>query len=978
LNIKFNIMKKILFILFIFILRLNAQDVTKYVNPFIGTGGHGHTFPGASMPFGMVQLSPDTRLTGWDGCGGYHYSDSILYGFSHTHLSGTGVPDYCDVLIIPTVGDVKFKNSEYSSSFSHYNESASPGYYSVLLGKYNIFAELTATRRVGFHRYKFPESNSSNIILDLVHRDEVLESSIQIIGNDEIRGLRRSKYWAKNQYVYFVIKFSKPFKRCGIADNDILLSEVPEANSKSLKAFVTFDTKKDEEILVKVGISAVSTDGASYNLNDEIPNWDFEKVRINAKTEWNKELGKILVEGGTDDQKTIFYTALYHSFLAPNLYSDVDGNFRGRDFEIHKTDGFDNYTVFSLWDTYRAEHPLLTIIDQKRTNDFINTFLAQYEYGGLLPVWELSANETFCMIGYHSIPVIIDAYVKGIKGYDVQKIYNAMKHSSETNLYGLESYRNLGYVSQDKEHESVSKTLEYGYDDWCIAQMSKSLGFQEDFKKYIQRAQSYKNIFDPSTGFMRAKTNGEWYYPFNPFEVNSNYTEADAWQYCFYVPQDVRGLANFIGGKKEFEQKLDELFTADSKMIGMDLTDITGMIGQYAHGNEPSHHMAYLYDYIGSSWKAQYYAHKILTEFYKNDPDGLIGNEDCGQMSAWYVLSAMGFYPVCPGQLMYSIGTPIFDKVTINLENGKQFIIKTENVSNDNFYIQSATLNGKAYSKCYLNHNNIMNGGEIIFNMGSEANPKWGNGELDVPISSINDELINPVPFIVADSKTFKKYQFIMLKSIDAESKVYYTLDGTEPGMNSSFYQKPIRLDKTTVVKAFAFSKDYGRSKTIEGKFTKLPEGRSIKLISKFSPQYTGGGDDALIDLQRGEKNWRLGQWQGYLGVDFEAIVDLGKIQLVKKVSPNFLQDVRSWICFPIEVVFEISDNGKDFKFAGTTTFDNDIKESKRVEIKSFDIQLNKETRYIKIKAKNYGKLPEWHPGAGDPSFIFIDEIVIE
>jgi predicted alpha-1,2-mannosidase len=971
-------MKKILFILFIFILHLNAQDVSKYVNPFIGTGGHGHTFPGASMPFGMVQLSPDTRLAGWDGCGGYHYSDSILYGFSHTHLSGTGVPDYCDVLIVPTTGEVKFKNSEYSSSFSHNNESASPGYYSVLLDKYNIYAELTTTRRAGFHRYKFPESNSSNIILDLVHRDEVLESSIQIIGNDEIRGLRRSKYWAKNQYVYFAIKFSKPFKKCGIADNDVLLPSITESNGKSLKAFVTFDTKKDEEILVKVGISAVSTDGASNNLNAEIPDWDFNKVRVNANAEWNKELGKILVEGGTDDQRTIFYTALYHCLLVPNLYSDVDGNFRGRDFEIHKANGFENYTVFSLWDTYRAEHPLLTIIDQKRTNDFINTFLAQYEYGGLLPVWELSANETFCMIGYHSIPVIVDAYVKGIKEYDVQKIYDAMKHSSETNLYGLESYRNLGYVSQDKEHESVSKTLEYSYDDWCIAQMSKSLGYTEDFKNYIRRAQSYKNIFDPSTGFMRAKTNGEWYYPFNPFEVNTNYTEADAWQYCFYVPQDVRGLANFIGGKKEFEQKLDELFTADSKMIGMDLTDITGMIGQYAHGNEPSHHMAYLYDYIGSSWKAQYYAHKILTEFYKNDPDGLIGNEDCGQMSAWYVLSAMGFYPVCPGQLMYSIGTPIFDKVTINLENGKQFVIKAENVSNENFYIQSATFNGKGYNKCYLNHNNIMSGGEIIFNMGSEANPKWGNGDLDVPISSINDELINPVPFIVADSKTFRKYQFIMLKSVDPDSKVYYTLDGTEPRMNSSFYQKPIHLDKTTVVKAFAFSNDYGRSKTIEGKFTKLPEGRSIKLISKYSPQYTGGGDDALIDLQRGDKNWRLGQWQGYLGVDFEAIVDLGKIQYVKKVSPNFLQDVRSWICFPKEVEFEISDNGRDFKFAGTTTFDNDIKESKKVEIKSFDIRLNKETRYIKIKAKNFGKLPEWHFGAGDPSFIFIDEIVIE
>lgn len=971
-------MKKILFFFLAFVVCVNAQDLTKYVNPFIGTGGHGHTYPGAVMPFGMVQLSPDTRLDGWDGCSGYHYSDNVLYGFSHTHLSGTGCSDYGDVLLMPTVGDVSFKNKEYSSAFSHNNEYAIPGYYSVLLSKYNIFAELTSTNRVGFHRYKFPESNSSNVILDLVHRDVVLESSIQIIGNDEICGLRRSKNWAKDQYVYFCIKFSKPFKKCGIEDSGKLLSELLEANSKSLRAFVTFDTKKDEEILVKVGISAVSVDGARKNLETEIPDWNFEKVKNNANEVWNKELGKILVEGGTDEQKTIFYTALYHSFLAPNLYVDVDGNYRGRDLKIHNAEGFDNYTVFSLWDTYRAEHPLLSIIDQKRTNDFINTFIVQYEQGGLLPVWELSANETYCMIGYHSVPVIVDAYVKGIRGYDEKKAFDAMKHSSETNLFGLESYRNLGYVTQDKDHESVSKTLEYGYDDWCIAQYAKTIGANEDYKTYIRRAQSYKNLFDPSTGFMRAKINGEWWFPFDPVEVNNNYTEANAWQYSFYVPQDIRGLSNYYGGKNYFEQKLDELFTADSKMIGKDLTDITGMIGQYAHGNEPSHHMAYLYDYVNAPWKTQAMINKIQTEFHKNDPDGLIGNEDCGQMSAWYVMSTMGFYSVCPGQLQYAIGSPVFDKVTINLENGKQFVIKSENVSEKNYYIQSAKLNDKAYNKCYINHNDIMNGGEIDFTLGSEANTKWGSGDLDVPISSINDELINPVPFIVADSRTFKKYEFIMLKSIDEDSKVYYTLDGSEPTMNSSVYQKPVRLDNTTVVKAFSYNSILGKSKTIEGKFTKIPAGRSIKLISNYNPQYPGSGNDALIDLEKGSKNWRLGGWQGFLGVDFEAIVDLGKVQFVKKVSPEFIQDVGSWICFPTRVDVEISENGKDFVSAGSVVAEVDLKLSSKVEISSFDVKIEKDTRYIRIKAKNYGKMPAWHPGAGDPAWIFIDEIGIE
>lgn len=971
-------MKKVIIFLIVLSLKISAQDLTKYVNPFIGTGGHGHNFPGASLPFGMVQLSPDTRLSGWDGCGGYHYSDSVIYGFSHTHLSGTGVPDYCDVLLMPTVGEIKFINKEYCSGFSHKNESASPGYYSVMLEKYNIFAELTASKRAGFHRYRFPESNSSNIILDLVHRDEVLESSIQIIGSDEVRGLRRSKYWAKNQYVYFVIKFSKPFKKFFIQDKDNITSNFKEANGNFLKASFSFDTKKDEEIMVKVGISAVSSDGAMENLKAEIPNWNFEEIRENANKQWNKELGKILVEGGSEENKTIFYSALYHCLLVPNLYMDVDGSYRGMDKNIHKAEGYDNYTVFSLWDTYRAEHPLLTIIDQKRTTDFIKTFLSQYEYGGLLPVWELSANETFCMIGYHSVPVIVDAYIKGIKDFDILKAYDAMKHSSETNLYGLESYRNLGYVNQDVEHESVSKTLEYGYDDWCISQMSKMLGNKEGFKTYIRRAQSYKNVFDPSTGFMRGKTNGEWYYPFDPSEVNNKYTEANAWQYTFYVPQDVRGLANFMGGKKEFEQKLDELFTADSKMTGMDLTDITGMIGQYAHGNEPSHHMAYLYNYVGVPHKTQFYVRKILTDFYKNDPDGLIGNEDCGQMSAWYVLSAMGFYPACPGQLMYTIGTPIFDKVTINLENGNQFIIKAENISDRNYYIQSATLNGKDYTKCYLSHNVIMNGGELSFRMGSEANKKWGSSDTDVPISSINDELINPVPYIVADSKTFKKYQYIMLKSIDPESKVYYTLDSTEPNMNSSIYVKPIKIEKTTIVKAFSYNKDFGRSKTIEGKFIELPEGRSIKLISKYSPQYTAGGDDALIDLQFGVKNWRLGQWQGYQGVDFEAIIDLGEVQFVKNVSPNFLQDVRSWICFPTEVQFQFSENGLEYNYGGVTPNEQDIKESKKVEIRSFTCNINKRTRFIRIKAFNFGKIPEWHEGAGDPAWLFIDEIIIE
>jgi len=974
-------MKKIIVLFIALISQISfAQnsDLTQYVNPFIGTGGHGHTYPGASVPFGMMQLSPDTRLEGWDGCSGYHFSDSIIFGFSHTHLSGTGVPDYCDILIMPFTGDTKLKNSDYASGFSHKNEAASPGFYSVLLEKYNILAEFTSTKRAGLHKYTFPESNLSDFIIDLKHRDNVIESSIEIVNNNELRGMRHSTGWARNQYVYFVIKFSKPFEHFSFYTDDEMVRGFQGTNGKNVKAIVGYKTKQNEVIYVKVGISGVSIEGALRNLDSEIPDWNFEGVINQAKEEWNKELSKIQVDGGTIDKKTIFYTALYHSMLTPNTYMDVDGNYLGRDFKIHKADNFVNYTVFSLWDTYRAEHPLLTIIDQKRTNDFINTFIAQYEQGKLLPVWELSANETYCMIGYHAVPVIADAMIKNIKGYDVYKAYEAMKHSADTSLFGLSYYRESGFVPQDKEHESVSKTLEYAYDDWCISQAAKKLEITNDmdFFRFNQRAQYYKNLFDPSTGFMRARMNGGWYKPFDPQEVNNNYTEANAWQYSFYVPQDMTGFIKLHGGKDKLSGKLDELFITESKMSGMDLSDITGLIGQYAHGNEPSHHMAYLYDYVNQPWKTQALIHKINTEFYKNDPDGLIGNEDCGQMSAWFVLSAMGFYQVCPGQLQYAIGSPLFEKVTINLENGNKFIIRAENLSDKNYYIQSAEMNGNKYNKCYITHNDIMNGGEIVFKMGSEPNKNWGARDEDVPVTSIDIKPIVKVPVIVSEKQSYQGKQTIELKTDIGEDKIYYVIGGGEPDLNSILYTKPFEINESVIIKAIAYNSEGECSKIVSAQFYKVPEGRSINILSKYSPQYTGGGDEALIDLAKGSRNWRLGYWQGYLGKDFEAVVDLGKVQFVKKVSGEFLQDVMSWICFPTDVEFEISSDGINFTKAGFVNTNMNV-ESKDLEIKDFGIPINKEARYIKVIAKNYGTLPKWHPGAGDPAWIFIDEILI-
>ncbi|HMD13686.1 MAG TPA: GH92 family glycosyl hydrolase, partial [Bacteroidota bacterium] len=578
---------KILLSLFVlFFSETLAGNLTQRVNPFIGTDAHGHTFPGATVPFGMVQLSPDTRVEGWDACSGYHYSDSTILGFSHTHLSGTGVADYGDILITPEVTDTLLP-----LKFNHQNEYASPGYYRVSLDDGKIGARLTTTTRVGFHQYAFT-SDREYIFINLHHGlgpDSVLESNIQIVNDHEIAGLRRSTGWAKDQYVYFDAQFSKPIISSGISINDTLRSGSLSASGTNLKIYAQFSASPSKRLLVKVGISSVSIENARKNLQSEIPGWNFNEVKYNAEKLWEKELSKITVEGGSKDQRTTFYTALYHVMIAPNVFSDVDGSYRGMDGKIHTADGFIMYTVFSLWDTFRAEHPLLTIIDQKRTLDFIKSFLAKYGQSGILPVWELASNETWCMIGYHSVPVIVDAYAKGIRNFDAEKALTAMEHSANLDHYGLEYYRKNGYIPGEKEPESVSKTLEYSYDDWCIARMCDLLG-RPNYEDFSNRAQFYKNIFDPSTGFMRPKVNGDWLTPFDPTAVTNYYTEANAWQYTFFVPQDIDGMIDLYGGKDRFIQKLDLLFTVNPVLTGRNQADISGMIGEYAQGNEPSHH----------------------------------------------------------------------------------------------------------------------------------------------------------------------------------------------------------------------------------------------------------------------------------------------------------------------------------------------------------------------------------------------------
>jgi predicted alpha-1,2-mannosidase len=966
----------------------SSNDLTQWVDPFIGTGGHGHTYPGAALPFGMVQLSPDTRVEGWDSCSGYHYSDNVIYGFSHTHLSGTGVPDYNDILLMPTVGDVKWKNDDpdnpapgYLSSFSHQNENAAPGYYKVQLSTYNITAELTATARTGIHRYTFPTGSKANIVIDLTHRDTVLDSGITFTSHNEIEGFRRSRSWARNQHLFFVARFSVPYDTHTVAIADVQRSPSTDKNDsyrgQNIKSFVTFNNPPAEPIVVKVGISAVSIEGARKNLDAETTGRSFLQIKSDARNSWNNALGKIKINGGSTPQRRIFYTALYHALLTPNLFTDADGNYRGRDLEIHRADGFTNYTVFSLWDTYRTLHPLFTIIEPERTNDFIKTFIAQFKQGGLLPVWELAANETFCMIGYHSVSVIADAYIKGLTDCDAETVYQAALHSANQDHHGLNYYKKMGFIPSEGDAESVSKTLEYAYDDWCIAQLADALGKKDDYNRFIQRAQYYKNIFDPSTGFMRAKLRGRWFEPFNPAEVNFNYTEANSWQYSFYVPQDVSGLIRLMGGKDKFAAKLDALFNADSNTSGHALPDISGLIGQYAHGNEPSHHMAYLYNYANQPWKTQQRVRQIMDTLYTDKPDGLSGNEDCGQMSAWFILSALGFYPVTPGSDVYVIGTPLFPEASIGLGNGKAFTVKATNVSDKNIYIQSATLNGQPLQKSFVRHADIMKGGTLTFTMGPEPNKEWAASDNDIPVSEITDHLILPVPYIKEGSRTFTTETRVALACITPGARIHYTLDGSIPTPQSTLYTEPLTVTRSMTINSIAVKDGSPPSPVLSAQFDKIPSGRTIKLNSQYAPPYSAGGNNALIDGIRGSGDHRTGTWQGYEQVDIDAVIDLGNVQAINQISTGFLQDINSWIFMPLHVQYSISTNGKDFKTIAR--IDNSIPLNKDGRItKNFTASFKTHNaRFIKIHAKNTGTCPPWHKGAGGKAWIFADEIVI-
>jgi predicted alpha-1,2-mannosidase len=947
------------------------QPLTSYVNTFIGTGGHGHTYPGATLPFGMMQLSPDTRLDGWDGCSGYHYSDEYIYGFSHTHLSGTGVSDYGDILIMPTDTMVFHNGADgkkgYRAHFSHAKESASPGFYKVHLDSTNIHVELTVTKRAGMHRYEFPDAENQIIIIDLEHRDKLLDYGMTKVNDFEYQGFRFSEAWASDQRLFFYIKLSHP------ARIPTFFHRTPDRRSRM--AGLELENPNNEPVYVSIGISAVDIEGAKNNLEAEIGSKSFEQLKLEANDIWEKQLEKIVVESADKDVKSNFYSALYHTMIAPNLYVDVDGRYRGMDLEIHQTTDFDYYTVFSLWDTYRAAHPLYTLIEQERTNDFINTLLAKYDEGGILPIWDLSANYTGCMIGYHGVPVIADAYLKGIRNYDARKALKAMMHSANRNHLGLESYKNTGFIPVEEESESVSKTLEYAYDDWSIAMMANAMGETDIEQQFLKRAQSYKNLYNPETGFMQGRFRNTWFGPFDPFEVNFNYTEANAWQYSLYVPQDISGLMKLMGGKENLEAHLDNLFSAEAKTSGRDQADITGLIGQYAHGNEPSHHMAYLYNFVNKPQKTQEKVNEILTALYKNAPDGISGNEDCGQMSAWYIFSALGFYPVTPGSNEYIIGSPIVEKASINFDDGNTFTIAAQGVENGMFYIENVLLNGTDLNRSFLHHEEITAGGTLEFIM-SAVPTTWGTSEAAIPKTEIAEPLITPAPYIARGEVAFKTSTEVELAVISKKADIFFSINNEE----FKRYDGPISITEKCILKTYA-QMDGVKSSILTTPFFKIDPNLSISLETEYANQYNAGGNDALIDGIKGARDFRTGAWQGYQDEDVIAIVDLGRVRPIDSIKVNFLQDQRSWIFLPTEVECYVSDNPHTFYKSLPKTEFSSADASEEIKIETVDFAMNNySARYVKIVAKNLGPVPQWHLGHpyNGKAWIFIDEIEIQ
>ena len=935
-------MKKIgIFLLVvIFFAACGEKSLTSYVNPFVGTDGHGHTFPGSIVPFGQIQPSPDTRLEGWDGCSGYHYSDDTIFGFSHTHLSGTGCEDYGDVLLMPsrvsdTREDATFCNGlpcdlndreDYKSHFSHANEEARAGYYKVLLEKTNTIVELTADRRVAYHRYSYDGEINNVFIIDLNHRDVLLDGSINYDPKDGIIvGHRHSSAWNPDQHLYFAIR------------GNVDLSNILFKEDHSYAIVYLPEGVKTLEL--EVAISGVDIEGAIKNLN-AAEYKTFDEARKGADSTWEAALGKLKVEGGTDEQKTCFYTALYHCMTSPYLWSDADGRYRGTDNQIHKADeGREVYTVFSLWDTYRALHPLLTQIEPERTVDFVYTAMKNFEQGGELPMWELASHETHCMIGYHAVPMMLEAYIHlaepdgTLAGYTPKELLEAMVATSNRTPE-QRAYAAQGYLSSEIDNESVSKTLEYAYDDWCIAQMAEIAGDTATARTYWIRSQSWQNIID-TNGFAHPKRNGGWVTPFDPTEVNNHFTEANSWQYSTYVPHDIEAWVSHIGGKDKAVAFLDSLFEGHNAMSGRDQADVTGLIGMYAHGNEPSHHAAWLYSLLGQPEKTEKYVHKILNELYTSQPDGLCGNEDCGQMSAWYVLASLGRYEVCPGDGGWVETKPIF------------------------------TLESSPFSTPHPPLSSIICPDSLRIT----PCPVFDDWRMQMGEEKIGEARVN----------TDKEVCFF--SPYDKSGKLFPVYNCLDSVRNRSMFVIIEGVKEADVT--FAAQIDgLLMSQPVTQHLVRTSTDKHVTYLTQPAPQYTENGPEGMVDNIYGNANYRIGGWQGWQG-DMVAVVELDKKQKICVVGLNCLENMRSWIFFPKSVKVEYSLDGENWKPYGevqNTTF-KPVHSRQEESVTHFFgvIKINPVlVKYIKVTATNFGALPDWHVSAGHQAWIFADEIIIK
>ena len=951
---------------------LNAQK-TNDVKTLIGTDAHGHTYPGATSPFGMIQLSPDTRQDSWDGCSGYHYSDKVIYGFSHTHLSGTGCLDYGDILFIPTIK--VWNENDFSMTFEHKNESATAGIYKVKnLNKQGIDAYLTTTERVGFHKYVFPASaKSTSIIIDLLWRDELLDYDYKILNDSTVVGYRCSKSWNENQKIFFATIFSSKISK-------------HKFDKQTKRLFLEFEPAEENNkktIEARTAISSVNEEGALKNLASE-ESIRFDKALTKNTALWEKELGKIEIFGGTQKQRDIFYTSLYHCMIAPNLYSDVDNRYRGMDDKIQNAKDYNRYTVFSLWDTYRTLHPLLSIIDQKRSMDFAKTFIDMQLQNGELPMWELASAETHCMIGMHGISVLAELYQKGIYAYpkltlesminnanpELREINKQNYTNKKHNLLGLDYFTKNGYISSEFEHEGVSKTVEYAYNMYCVAQVAKSQGRMDLYDEYIKKSQYYRNLINPATGFIHPKENGRFLPNFDLRQIDQNYTEGNGWHYTFYAPHDIPALINLMGGELEFCKKLDKLFSKSATPNGRNQADVTGLIGGYAHGNEPSQHSAYLYTYAGQPHKTQKYVRQILTTLYDDTPAGICGNDDAGQMSAWYVMSSMGIYPVSPVDEDYIITTPLFEKSVIHLENGKTFTIIAPEADKKK-YISEIYLNGKEINDYRISHEDIMKGGELRMILSNV--PVIENEVIEArKLNSKTDIVITPY-LSYEGTATFTDSLIVEAFAFYPEDTIELTF---ESGKTLSFVGKG-RFVLNESESLSMYSKNGKTSQKVEARFYKIPKGRKVKVLSKYNNQYTAGGDKGLIDQKRGGDNWKLGLWQGYWGEDFVAVLEVNKDGIPSRLGANFIQDQKSWIFLPSEVEYYVSDDGKNYKLLEVVK--NDMPErSEEILQKTFYTSKPIEHRFIKVIAKNIKKNPSWHLSAGEKAWLFTDEIIFE